>query len=144
MAKATLHVSLIRPLIRTKSTSGGKEMRGFTFMALITSYGDETHSQHFSANRNTRMFRGRSLSHVGAGLDVVQVQVPDDVVHSCILQTFWPVVGWGQGLSHTQLELTVGQFCCLKAFLKQGAVIKICHIPASQRKSSSNQATTSC
>lgn len=64
------------------------------------------------------MFIGRSLSHVDAGLDIVQVQVPDDVVHGCILQTFWPVVGWGQGLSHTQLELTVGQFCCLKAFLK--------------------------
>lgn len=70
------------------------------------------------------MFRGRSLSHIDAGLDVVQVQVPDDVVHGGVLQTFWPVVGRGQSLSHTQLELTVGQFCCLKAFLKQGAVIK--------------------
>ena len=38
MAKASLQVSLIRLLTRAKSTSGGKEIRGFTFMELITSW----------------------------------------------------------------------------------------------------------
>lgn len=53
MAKATVHTSLIRPLMRTKSTSGGNKMRGFTFMALITSWGGGTHdaiSVFFSEN----------------------------------------------------------------------------------------------
>lgn len=53
MAKATLHASLINELMRTKSTSGGKEIRGFTFIALMTSCRDERRSwfpselQHF-------------------------------------------------------------------------------------------------
>lgn len=40
MAKAIRHASLIKLLIRTKSTSGGKEIRGFTFIAFMMSWID--------------------------------------------------------------------------------------------------------
>lgn len=60
------------------------------------------------------------LSHIDTGLNIIKVQVADDVVHSCILKVLGTKVGRGQRVSHSQLELTIGQFSCLKGFLKQG------------------------
>ena len=65
MANATLHVSLIKALIRAKSTSGGKEIRGFTFIALITSWGDGTHSEiHLPFHPQASRYRFTNVAQV--------------------------------------------------------------------------------
>lgn len=118
MAKATLHVSLIKGLMRTKSTSDGKEMRGLTFMALITSWGGEIYTQPVSIQLRRR--RGANVSsYVHAGLGVVDFQVSDDVVHSHVLQALRPKVGRGQHLFHAQLVLKIGQLGRFEGLLRQ-------------------------
>lgn len=67
-----------------------------------------------------RRTRGTSVcSYIDAGLNVVDFQVSDDVVHSRVVQALRPKVGRGQRLFHAQLVLKVGQLGCFEGLLRQ-------------------------